>query len=254
MYGLLRKSSFMREKELSRVPESLMLLAHEVRWHIVEKLQQTDQRVQELVEALSQPMNLVSYHLKLLREGGLVYSHRSEADGRDIYYALNWVELTTFYEKMGKSLAILPPQETSQIVKPVRLLFLCTGNSARSQMAEALMRNMHIDGLVCMSAGNNPQGIHPYTLQILEQYSIETAPLASTHIDSLIDQPFDFVITLCDRMREECPTILGASRLIHWSIPDPAQTPEENWPQAFEETFKSIQIRLDHFLTQLYQP
>src|SRR5271165_723768 len=115
----------------------LKLLAHELRWQLVTTLAQSDYRVQELVNVLQQPQNLVSYHLKQLRDFHLVAERRSTADARDIYYSLDLLQLQTFYDSVGE--ALHPVLAHGQSVgetpnynhdSPARVLFLCTENSA----------------------------------------------------------------------------------------------------------------------------
>src|SRR6476659_7014083 len=120
-------------------PAFLKLLAHDMRWRLVSALARSDHRVNELVRLLDQPMNLVSYHLKQLRDQRLVTERRSSADGRDVYYSLDLDLLRTRY--FAAVAALHPALATSDITNvvlpaprtsPARILFLCTHNSARS--------------------------------------------------------------------------------------------------------------------------
>src|ERR1700730_8868070 len=124
---------------LDPVPEVLKLVSHEVRWHVLQLLSRSDYRVQELVERLNLPQNLVSYHLKQLREGCLVTERKSSADERAFYYTLDFERLLTLYAQVAADLhpalgaQIQPhmPRQWDLPKPPLRVLFLCTANSAR---------------------------------------------------------------------------------------------------------------------------
>ncbi|HBB67451.1 MAG: arsenate reductase [Elusimicrobia bacterium GWA2_56_46] len=103
-----------------------------------------------------------------------------------------------------------------------KILFLCTGNSCRSQMAEGWARHLHGDKLEAYSAGINPHGIHPLTLQVMKEAGVDISAQSSKHIRVVKDIDFDYVITLCDSARESCPLFPGKIRILHYDFEDPA--------------------------------
>ena len=106
----------------------------------------------------------------------------------------------------------------------LRVLFLCTGNSARSQMAEALLRHLSKNSIDVFSAGSEPQPeVHPLAKETLEyRYGIETGALYPKSMNAFLGERFDYVITVCDRAAEVCPVFPGDPERIHWSFEDPA--------------------------------
>lgn len=240
-------------------PAILKLLAHEVRWRLVSALVHSDYRVHELVTLLQKPMNLVSYHLRQLREGALVRERRSAADGRDVYYHLDVDRLQALYLDAGQ--AIVPtltaadpaPDAAGSALSrpPVRILFLCTHNSARSQLAEAIARHIGGATLAVQSAGTEPAQVHPLALAVLDDKQIAHSGLVSKHVDSLADHTFDYVITVCDRAREACPTFPGHPQMLHWSFPDPSAVPGSDLArrQAFETTAQQLITRIRFLMT-----
>src|SRR5215813_8390159 len=141
------------------------MAAHPLRWRLLTELAGSDYRVRELTERLGEPQNLVSYHLRLLRDGGLVTSRRSSFDARDSYYHVDLDRcadgLTTTGAALHPALRLGPlPPSAMPAGRPdrVRVLFACTGNSARSPIAEALLRHRDSAGQVeVCSAGSNPK-------------------------------------------------------------------------------------------------
>ena len=103
-----------------------------------------------------------------------------------------------------------------------RVLILCTGNSARSQMAEGLLRQMAGDGLEVHSAGTRPGSVRPEAIAVLAELGIDILGHWSKHVDTFAGQPFDYVITVCDHAKESCPVFPVRTRRIHWSFEDPA--------------------------------
>ena len=116
-----------------------------------------------------------------------------------------------------------------------RVLFLCTGNSARSQMGEALLRYLAGDRYDVFSAGTAPKGLHPRTVEIMKQIGIDVSQQTSKDVQEFQSEKFDFVITVCDRAKQKCPIFPGAES-IHWSFEDPAEVD----PEQQEETFRKV--------------
>jgi arsenate reductase len=104
-----------------------------------------------------------------------------------------------------------------------RILFICTGNIARSQMAEGLARTLAAPGVEVASAGTkpNPKGVHPLAIEMLREKGIDASAHRSKHIDEL-QGDFDYVITLCDSAAQECPTYPARRARLHWGLTDPA--------------------------------
>jgi ArsR family transcriptional regulator, arsenate/arsenite/antimonite-responsive transcriptional repressor / arsenate reductase (thioredoxin) len=136
-----------------------------------------------------------------------------------------------------------------------RVLFLCTGNSARSQMAEALAEHLSEGAVRAASAGSHPKPLHPNAVRVMRERGIDIAGHRSTHLGQLAGQRFDYVISLCDRVREVCPEFPGHPESIHWSIPDPAREPgsdEETLP-AFERTAAELRTRIGFLIEAIEQ-
>lgn len=240
-------------------PELIKLLAHDLRWALVKSLTESDYRVNELVSHVGQPVNLVSYHLKKLRDDALVTARRSEADRRDTYYSLELDHLRDLYWAVGADLhpALTPDQNTAPAAQktlhqPVSVLFVCTHNSARSQMAEGLMQHLSDGQVNVHSAGSYPTGVHPEAIRAMDALDIDIRPQESQHFDDFQGQSFDFVITVCDLAREVCPTFPGEGKQIHWGFPDPAKVADETQRQAaFMRTAQRLKSRINHFLHSL---
>ena len=114
-----------------------------------------------------------------------------------------------------------------------RVLILCTGNSARSQMAEGLLRHIAGDRFDIFSAGTKPAGLNPHAVAAMAEIGIDIAGHRSKSVDEFAGQPFDCVITVCDRANESCPIFPGAGKRLHHSFEDPAAAPAERQAEAF---------------------
>jgi arsenate reductase len=105
--------------------------------------------------------------------------------------------------------------------QPIRVLFLCTGNSARSQMAEALLRSFGGADFEVFSAGTDPKGLNPLAVEVMREIDIDISRHESKSLDRFLGQSFDYIITVCDRARDNCPTFPGDNERIHWGYEDP---------------------------------
>jgi arsenate reductase len=125
-----------------------------------------------------------------------------------------------------------------------RVLFLCTGNSARSQMAEGLLRQMAGDQFDVFSAGTHPKGLHPRSVEAMKEVEIDIAQQQSKDVSVYENQTFDYVITVCDRAKQQCPIFPGAEP-IHWDLDDPADAPANREMETFRRVRDEIRQRLD---------
>lgn len=245
----------MVKADFSHPPEFVKLLANDLRWGVIKALTSGDYQVNELVALLNQPMNVLSYHLKKMREDDLVMARRSDADGRDIYYSLNLLRLRDLFLDAGKALhpAITYAHEpTAFILAPQRILFVCTHNSARSQMAQGIVRHFSQGAIQAFSAGNQPTQVHPHAIASLRALGIDISQQQVHHLDDYAQASFDYIITVCDKAREVCPTFTGGGTHLHWGLPDPLQIEDERLRQeAFSQTAQALMTRIRHFLSLL---
>ncbi len=135
-----------------------------------------------------------------------------------------------------------------------RVLFLCTGNAARSQMAEGLARGLHGDVLDVVSAGSRPAGwVHPLAIKALAEIGIDGSDLTSKSADPFREQEFDVVVTVCDSAAQDCPTWPGAKRIEHWPIVDPSYGPDDPATRfdRFVETRNELARRIEELVATL---
>lgn len=132
---------------------------------------------------------------------------------------------------------------------PVRVLFVCTGNSARSVMAEALLRRHGGDRFEVHSAGTEPKGINPLTLRVLAEAGIDASWARSKSVDEFLDQPFAHVITVCDQARQSCPVFPGVHESLHWDLEDPAAAEGDDDARmaVFRRVFSELDERIALF-------
>jgi protein-tyrosine-phosphatase/DNA-binding transcriptional ArsR family regulator len=244
-------------------PAVLQLAGHPVRWQLLRELARSDRRVAELATLVGQRQNLASYHLARLRDGGLVTLRRSSADGRDTYYSL---ALTTYGLRLieaasalhpGLRLAPVPDTPTSSAGRPrgrtVRVLFLCTGNSSRSPMAQGILRQLAATGcrrVEVASAGSQPKPVHPNAVRVMHERGIDISAHRPQVLTKLTERRWDHVISLCDRLRQRFPDFPRGAANAHWSIPDPASAGDgrRSYPD-FLAVADGLTVRIHYLLS-----
>lgn len=236
----------------------LSLVADPHRWRVLQELGRSDRRVGELTELLAKPQNLVSYHVARLRAAGLVTARRSAADGRDTYYRVDVQRCAELFAGVGASLhpglrlAQQPPTALPAGGRRTKVLFLCTGNSARSQIAEALLEERSGHTVTARSAGSHPKVLHPNAVRVMAERGVDIAGRRTKHLDRFARQRFDHVITLCDKVREICPEFPGQPATAHWSMADPSVADGDagTYP-AFVRTAEEIDERITLLIAQI---
>ena len=129
---------------------------------------------------------------------------------------------------------------------PIRVLFLCTHNSARSQMAQGLLQFLGKGDFDVHSAGSDPTALHPLAIQVMREGGIDIAHQRSKHLNDYLDHKFDYIITVCERTQEICPTFPGDTVCIHWNYPDPTAVTGDEAAQrrAFRKVFNELRERI----------
>ena len=138
----------------------------------------------------------------------------------------------------------------AESLRAIRVIFVCTGNSARSKMAEALLRRDGGDRFEVVSAGVEPKGLHPLTVRALAAVGIDVSGARSKSVSEFLGQPFDYVVTVCDRARESCPYFPGGGETLHWGFDDPAEATgtEAERLAVFERVLREIAGRIRRFI------
>ncbi|OFW08357.1 MAG: protein-tyrosine-phosphatase [Acidobacteria bacterium RIFCSPLOWO2_02_FULL_59_13] len=136
---------------------------------------------------------------------------------------------------------------------PVKVLFLCTGNSCRSQMAEGLLRHMGGAVIQAASAGTTPRPVHPDAIRCMQEIGIDISAQQSKSLAPFLQQQFDYVVTVCDRARQSCPVFPVPSESLHWSIPDPAeaQGSEAERLEIFRQVRDDLAARIRQLLEEI---
>ena len=129
--------------------------------------------------------------------------------------------------------------------RPFRILVICTGNRARSQMAQGWLRHLGGPAVEVESAGTSPRGVHPLAIRAMAEVGVDISGHPSDHVDRFVDQDFDLVLTVCDSARESCPVFPGAGRVLHHSFQDPDQPGLEE--QDLYDLFKSVRDEIGAF-------
>ena len=203
-------------------------LADPARLRIVDLLTLGDFSPTELQAELGMPSNLLAHHLRALEGAGLATRHRSEADKRRSYIRL----------AAGALDGLAPGVEHGAS----RILFVCTHNSARSQLAAALWGQ--VSGIPSSSAGTHPaERIAQGAIDVARRHGVDLPEVPPRRLGAVADS--DFVVTVCDNAHEELPAL----RAIHWSVPDPLRI---NTEEAFEYAFNDISRRISDLAPRLH--
>jgi protein-tyrosine-phosphatase/DNA-binding transcriptional ArsR family regulator len=240
----------------STLPRELQVIADPHRWRLLAELANSDRRVSELTRLLDEPQNLVSYHLRELRSAGLVSARRSSFDGRDAYYRVDLTRCGEVLRAAGTSLDpslrfdVIPPVPAPRRGRRPRVLFLCTGNSARSQIAEALLLHRSGGTVEARSAGSQPKPLHPLAVRVMGERGIDISGNRTKHLREFARTRFDHVVTLCDKVREVCPEFPGGPEAVHWSVPDPSGGDLA----LFADVADDLAGRVQHLLARLSTP
>lgn len=216
--------------ELARRVQIHAALADHGRLTIVDRLLNADASPSELQTALSMPSNLIAHHLRVLEGAGVVRRTRSEGDRRRTYLQL-----------IPDALEVMVPATTTQLD---RVVFVCTQNSARSQLAVAVWERH--SSVPAASAGTHPAAeVHPRAVAAARRHHLPMRPHTPQHLADVVS-PTDLVIAVCDNAHEELP---ADSRRIHWSIADPARGSGD---RAFDLALDDITRRIDRFAPTLH--
>jgi arsenate reductase len=143
-----------------------------------------------------------------------------------------------------------PGSVSEEAQRKIRVLFVCTGNSARSQMAEAVLRRDAGDRFEAFSGGADPRPINPLTVRVLAEVGMDISGATSKPVSRFLGQPFDYVITLCDRARVSCPIFPGGGQTLHWGLDDPAEVEgtEAQKLAAFRHALTEVSGRIRAFI------
>ena len=231
---------------------TLKLLADDTRWQLLHALRRSDRQVGELVAELRLPQNLISYHLQQLRQASLVHARTSDADGRALFYSLDTHVLQRALTQVGAALLISEATQAPVLAPPGVVVFLCTGNSARSQMAEGWLRHLSGGRIPVRSAGTHPRGVDPLAVQVMAEAGVDIGYQQSKGLEALADLAPSVAVTVCDIAREECPEWPTTPTYLHWSIADPVRVAEPSLrQQAFVAARDELHSRVTGLLTLL---
>jgi protein-tyrosine-phosphatase/DNA-binding transcriptional ArsR family regulator len=244
--------------ETSSMVERLSALAHGARLEVVRRLVRAGEQglaAGELAAALGIPPPTLTFHLKHLVAAGLVQGRRR---GRRQIYCLRSPGLREMLTYLGADCcqgrrALVSPLR-SEADGPRSVLFLCSKNSARSQLAEVLLRAKVGDDLRVFSAGLRPEGVHPMTLQVLEEVGLDTSGCRAQDFGEFLGKvPIHTAIVVCERANEDCANLYPfAGERLYWPFEDPAgdQVAEGDRLARFREVRDAIDSRLEAWLSQ----
>ena len=246
-------------------PPFVRLASHPVRWRLLQELVRSDRAVSELMTLVDEPQSLVSYHLRQLRDGGLVFARRSSADRRDSYYAIDLVACREALQAAGGALhpALQLAAGAPGPCAPRRARVAGGGCCSCAPATAHGPRSPRRCSSTCRRGRSRPSAPAAIRSRCTRTRSaccakrgIDISANRTKHLDEFVSQRFDEVITLCDRVREVCPEFPSHPELVHWSIPDPAlegPTNRASYP-AFVRTADELETRISFQLHLLADP
>ena len=151
---------------------------------------------------------------------------------------------------LERTMEVADPARHRPPLEPISVLFVCNGNSARSQIAEALLDHFGRPDFEARSAGTQPKSVHPFAVQVLAEIGIDWRGARAKSVEEMLDRRFDYVITLSNSAREACPTLPGPHGALHWHLEDPAavEGTDEERHEAFRATRTELSVRLRPFI------
>lgn len=233
-------------------------LADPNRLHVFELLLHSDRTNSELMEETGLRQNLLSHHLNILTEAGLIQMHQSVGDARRHYYSIDLNAVSAFGEWWKQR---TPPKASPLPIlkQPRRVLFLCLRNLSRSLIAEALARHVAPQSLIVASAGieMDDEALPPIALQVLQENGISTDALTIKNFKHLEATTYDYLITVCDIVHENSiPATLSYKEHIHWSLRDPVDnTPNpgeqlQNARNLYDDIYQRLALLLKRLAAQ----
>ncbi len=154
------------------------------------------------------------------------------------------------WARIAVSASARPCYKGRDVVKKDTVLFLCTGNSARSQMAEGFLRHLGGDRFEVASAGTQPKGLNPHAIRVMKEVGIDISDHNSKDLSQFLGQHFSYVVTVCDNAKQTCPVFPLAERMLHWSLEDPAnaQGSDEERLAVFRQIRDEIERHIREFM------
>ena len=224
------------DEQIEKVTDYGKALSHRVRLEILEILARKQDCVcGEIVDEVSVAQSTVSQHLKVLKKSGLI---RGTVEGPQTCYCLEPRAIDEMHRLMRR---------VGTQGRPKQLLFLCVANSARSQMAEGLARDILPSYVTVQSAGSNPTSVNPFAIDVLDEIGIDISSHLSTPVEEVQSESIDMVVTLCCK-EEACPHVLDRAEWLSWPLSDPdvdeSDYSADKKRQIFRETRDTIQRRL----------
>lgn len=227
------------------------------RLQLYELLLKSDQTNSELIGQTGLSQNLLSHHLSVLNEAGLIDPQRSIGDARRRYYCPNlrtMLAMCRWWQRCSPATARPLPA----LKQRKRVLFLCRTNAERSLIAEALAHQIAAGAIIPESAGlmKAREELSPLALTVLAEHGVPTKMLKTKSASSFANKTFDYVVTVCDRVHEhKLPAFLSEAGYVHWSLRDPLQEAETEAEQLAitRELYDDIELRLSFFVQRLLQ-